>query len=407
MQVAIPRRPYRYRRLGPNNDVMMIKRQQKSVLCIICTTLIIISRLDIGSAFLGINNSIVRSHYFSPADDNLRKTTPRTLSSSRAATTTTTTSSTGEGGASALAVVPPGILGPPEPLGSLGVGEHVNAFRSVRKNDDDGEEESVEKVQFAIERVGRTPDVFRLRNFATPHECASIRSAAEASGMERAETVTEDDASSRKNCSVAWIPPGREGDGAGAGAGVGGGIVVADLASSIANIFLSGDVLSHPSAGAEDMQVLRYGTGGEFVHHHDGEPRILTVIYYVNGVGGTWFPLARTVTDDEDAMGECREPANKSQALDMVEGLEPGKDGLLVRGAGSPRSDDADYARREENEHVAWVNQGDAIAFYGYKDDGSGELDWRSIHCGLPTTEEEGTKWIANHWFRLNVLTDL
>ena len=34
------------------------------------------------------------------------------------------------------------------------------------------------------------------------------------------------------------------------------------------------------------------------------------------------------------------------------------------------------------------VNQGDAIAFYGYKDDGTGELDWTSIHCGLPTTEE-------------------
>ena len=36
----------------------------------------------------------------------------------------------------------------------------------------------------------------------------------------------------------------------------------------------------NPTAGVEDLQVLKYDVGGEFVLHHDGEPRILTVIYY-------------------------------------------------------------------------------------------------------------------------------
>ena len=52
-----------------------------------------------------------------------------------------------------------------------------------------------------------------------------------------------------------------------------------------------------------------------------------------------------------------------------------------------------------------WVNEDDAIAFHNYRDYGSAQ--WRSIHCELPTTEEEGAKWIANHWYRMNALAEI
>ena len=39
---------------------------------------------------------------------------------------------------------------------------------------------------------------------------------------------------------------------------------------------------------------------------------------------------------------------------------------------------------------------GDALLFYNHLD--TGELDWRSLHSGLPCDEE---KWIANHWIHL------
>ena len=38
--------------------------------------------------------------------------------------------------------------------------------------------------------------------------------------------------------------------------------------------------MSDQKAGVEDLQVLRYDIGGEFVLHQDGQNRILTVIYY-------------------------------------------------------------------------------------------------------------------------------
>jgi len=292
-----------------------------------------------------------------------------------------------ETGAQAL-LLPPGILGPPEPLKGLKVGGRLDAFRALQYKDE------TEKVQFTIERVSRSPDIFRLGNFVTESECAQIQSDAEEIGMKVAETVTKDDRSSRKHCSVAWLSSNNNNGQEKADA-------ISDLVSSTVNIFLSKDVLSHPSAGVEDLQVLKYGAGGEFVHHHDGEPRILTVIYYINGIGGTWFPLAHT-NDNENKGIDGREPLNKEQALDLVKGLEPGKDGLLVKGIGS-----YDAADQEQNEHIACVNRGDAIAFYNYKDDGSAQLDWTALHCGLPTTDEEGTKWIANHWYRVNALADM
>jgi hypothetical protein len=65
-----------------------------------------------------------------------------------------------------------------------------------------------------------------------------------------------------------------------------------------------GELLLSPavkkSGGAvEDLQVLDYAPGGEYVFHHDGAPRVLTILYYLNGIGETWFPLADDDGDDD------------------------------------------------------------------------------------------------------------
>ena len=288
------------------------------------------------------------------------------------------TSSTSTSSATNDLVVPQGILGPPEPLKSLKVGQYVNAFR----------QSSTEKIQieFTIERLSASPDVYHLQNFLTSAECKEIQSMAANIPNEQAETVTKDDTTSRKHCSVSWLSSSNDD-------------VVRDLVTSTINIFLSKEVLSHPSVGVEDLQVLQYTPGGEFVQHHDGQSRILTVIYYLNGVGGTWFPLAQT--SDEVSSSRDYKPKNKMQALDIVKDLEPGKDGLLIKGGNNSEiSEDA-------HDNVAHIKMGDALAFYNYKDNGSAEFDWNAIHCGLPTTEEDGDKLIANHWYKLNFLDEL
>ena len=151
----------------------------------------------------------------------------------------------------------------------------------------------------------------------------------------------------------------------------------------------------------------------------------------VNGVGGTWFPLARTSNDiRDDPCGDMnsemmeerfissrhvasannvgdpkhKTPQNKGQALDLGRNKKPGSDGLLVKGVGSKGQSLSEEVL--DNEHMALIGKGDALAFYNY-DHTSARLDWRSLHCGLPTTEEDGEKWIANHWFRLNDLAQV
>jgi hypothetical protein len=291
--------------------------------------------------------------------------------------------------------IPPNILGPPEVLQNLRIGSYLNAFRRVGD----------ETADFTIERLGYAPDVFCLRNYLSISECQEIIKDAEHTnvGMTQAETITPNDTTSRRNCEVTWISPKDS-------------RTVSGLVSSTANLMLSKSVLSNPSTGVEDLQVLKYGIGGEFVLHHDGEPRIATVIYYINGVGGTWFPLARTSNDpndgdsvdgdnfdgakmEENFLRSRREPQNKAQAMDLGKNLKPGESGLLVKGNGNGSKEN-----EEDNQHIARVNRGDAIVFYNYCDDGSARLNWRALHCGLPTTEEDGTKWIANHWFRVNDL---
>ena len=141
----------------------------------------------------------------------------------------------------------------------------------------------------------------------------------------------------------------------------------------------------------------------------------------VNGVGGTWFPLANIGEDqthdpcqsnniddkqlEYDFIQSRKETStpkmNKAQAFKIGKGFQPGKEGLLVKGYSSSSNNES---QNDMNPHITYIKKGDAIAFYNYKNDGSGQLDWRALHTGLPTTESDGVKWIANHWFRVGKL---
>jgi hypothetical protein len=185
------------------------------------------------------------------------------------------------------------------------------------------------------------------------------------------------------------------------------------------------------------------GHGGRFDLHHDGLGRSLTIIYYLNGVGNTWFPFAQGlgfgsgsgsgfVQEEEPSHDKVQSLAveaelkSRDDAIRLVEelSLEPGRHGILAAGVNSTiwktlslrenYGDDEDDRQRQQQQHVIQVEAGDAVAFFNYKtilnpeSGGKEDLlvsrDMRSIHAGLPTNPQEGEKWIANHWFRVNDL---
>jgi hypothetical protein len=170
-------------------------------------------------------------------------------------------------------------------------------------------------------------------------------------------------------------------------------------------IFLNG-IPFHSTRGIEPLQVVHYhGLGGEYVNHHDGNGRLLTVLYYLNGVGATWFPLARY-----DAT-ECHgvEIRDLTEARRASIGKSPDTSGVLITCRNHDVKDESKGT--DGSPIVARVNEGDAVAFYNYRVDGS--MNWRAFHSGLPITQDDllvgkeneetdkntGGKWIANHFY--------
>jgi hypothetical protein len=198
-----------------------------------------------------------------------------------------------------------------------------------------------------------------MRNLVTPTECQAIQSAV--SSMAPAQTASgERQEEIRKHCQVAWLGNhGAEG-------------LVGRLAQAVRSMMVS----PGHRMGVEDLQVVRYTEGGEYALHHDGNDRVLTVLYFLNGKGETWFPFANG--------GEIKKPKTRNEALHMAEELKPGVHGVLVSTCHSTVTPSCFL-----------VNCGDAVAFYSYLQ--NGRMDWSAIHTGLPAREE---KVIANHFFR-------
>lgn len=250
-----------------------------------------------------------------------------------------------------------------------------------------------------VERVSIDPPIFILRNAMSLEECRHVRSVASSmeAQMEDGKTVSDtDDADpssqedhARKHSRVGWLDNDRQ--------------PIESIARRAHGVFLN-DMPFHATRGIEPLQVVHYHQeGGEYVNHHDANGRLLTVLYYLNGVGATWFPLATAGEED----GGDIEIRNLLEARSASAGKSPGQNGVLVtcRKDGNEEGlETADNGRSI----VARMNEGDAVAFYSYRVDGS--MNWKAFHSGLPVTQDDllldrgeenngGGKWIANHFY--------
>ena len=116
----------------------------------------------------------------------------------------------------------------------------------------------------------------------------------------------------------------------------------------------------------------------------------MTVLYYLNGVSGTWFPLASGMS-----LSLQDPPRTEGDALERVrvQGLIPGTDGILAGSMDNANNGGANVP----------IQPGDALVFYSYKKDPLVpacpiQQDWQALHAGLPAPEQ---KWIATHWFHM------
>ena len=258
------------------------------------------------------------------------------------------------------------LLGPPLHLPKYGE-EPLYYFRPTMNG-----ATSTENV-FQVERVSQRLGIYHISNLLSAEECQILTQPKEE--FQPAEVTGEFD-NFRTKSSVSWIYT-EENE------------LYDELALCLGNIFLSDHVKSRPGACVEPLQVVHYEKqGGEFKFHHDGLGRVITILYYLNGVAGTWFPFAGN---------DSYKMTNRNEALDIIHthNLTPGKDGMLIVGKDDFIKNESEY----DADHTVIIKPGDAVVFYNYlsSDDGTKYADLNSIHAGMPTTGQE--KWIANHWF--------
>ena len=154
---------------------------------------------------------------------------------------------------------------------------------------------------------------------------------------------------------------------------------------------------------SEDVQVAKYDAGGRFDNHHDDFSRYLTVLTYLNGVGGTYFPFGGDATSHDDEHDISLDELDGENTMLIEASIKtPGQDGILVVGnEGVEAYLSSSKATTTANANfIIEIQPGDAIAFYNYKP--NGEKEWRSIHSSLTVPQ---VKWIATCWFRSEALT--
>jgi hypothetical protein len=237
----------------------------------------------------------------------------------------------------------------------------------------------IDEVPFLnITRIALNPPIYLFRNvLCRGEDRKSVMDACQQMGMKPAETKSGVVSAHRSHAHVAWLSATVHS--------------VAELMTHLnRELFINnGDVYS------EDVQVVRYDSGGRFDLHHDGFDRIVTVIHYLNGVGGTWFPFCKIdeiANDDDDEEPPPRMTMMNPNA--MTFGKHPGSDGVWIVGS--------ENSHQPASRHAIPINPGDAIAFYNYEEthvDGltRAVMNWRSLHAGMPTNQ---VKWIATNWFR-------
>lgn len=275
-------------------------------------------------------------------------------------------------------------IGPPSILSELSVGEKLSPKSSNNP----------------ITRLSQSPDLFHIKNFASPVSRDVLIRAACNQDMKMAGTRKSESNTIRKNSYLTWIDPYNivgERDATSREA--------LDTAREL--VLQSKESFVHEAMHkfvkeggridyffAEDVQIAKYDEHGRFYYHHDGYSRYLTVLVYLNGVGGTYFPFANLGHASHEI-----DTATEETAVDIAQKRQVGKDGILLIGKEGVQSYLPSWEGPSSYSAIE-IEAGDAIAFYSYKP--SGEKDWRAIHCSLTVPEE---KWIATCWFRSEALT--
>lgn len=248
----------------------------------------------------------------------------------------------------------------------MGISKELNELqrgKSIRKKVNMIQEKEIEIVKIG----GQQTPIFHLKGVLSKEECEYIqRISLENETFEKAVTrLGGDDNEKRLNCEVAWLSNFKYEP-------------IATLADSVQSIFLPFEPSPLQLEHLEEMQVVKYNTNGEFKLHHDGARRILTVIYYINGISETWFPLAdygKRIHTYDEAMETI------SKMIESKDDQIYSKEGVLA-------------TSKQNGETPPMIQSGDAIAFYNYFQDAS--VDFNAMHAGLPC---ESTKWIGTHWY--------
>lgn len=293
-------------------------------------------------------------------------------------------------------------LGPPSNLASLNVGESSDIplmdYASC----------SVDIV--SVTRLSRNPDIFLARNFVKNPE--TFIQAGKQRGLKQAGTRKSDENTVRKHSFLTWLDNKKdeitsENNRCYMNA-------VSQTTKLAKSLFVHetlqnsiGNDNSHALVSSEDMQVAKYDDSGSYDLHHDGYNRFLTVLHYLNGVGGTFFPLAQTTSKRES---DAEPPIiQMDENRISLQNYEPGRDGLLLVGKEGIAAYSSVLQRDDDsNNCIVNIQAGDSIVFYNYNlsenilGDGQNNKEWRSIHAALPVTTE---KWISTNWFRSTDLT--
>lgn len=257
-----------------------------------------------------------------------------------------------------------------------------------------------------ITRLSSSPDIFLVKDLIHMEDRNILMKAANSQGMKVAGTRSSGENTVRKNSYLAWIDP-HSITCSSSNNDEKGGDYWKD-ASSVARetILKSRMCFVHDTMNdlintvekmefcfAEDLQVAKYNEQGMFDYHHDGYSRYLTVLTYLNGVGGTYFPFGNM---GDELLGINFTNETEVSVLKFKKNLD--KCGILI--VGEEGSEPYLKSSFVKPKNIIHIKAGDAIAFYNYMP--GGEKDLRQIHCSLPVPQE---KWISTSWFRSEALT--
>lgn len=283
---------------------------------------------------------------------------------------------------------------------------------------------TAESTKVVIQRLSHNPDIFLARNLLSQDQIRSMLiKQATKQGMKVAGTRQSLENTVRKNSYLTWLNCDDILSSNKSTEDNPDSVVVANVLESMGNFVM--DTFVHESLHSsyyssntngdgerggegvvnllvEDLQIAKYDQGGKFEEHHDGYGRFLTVLTYLNGVGGTFFPYAQTRRRDEKNNGneEAKDEVQQLQLQTLDGLLVVGKEGVeAYTSSATCKSGNHDNHKIQPATIVVHIEPGDAIVFYNYL---LGERDLQSVHESLTVPCE---KWIATNWVRCENLT--